>query len=271
MHMEKERNYKAVFSDIDGTLLNTSHQVTKATREKILKLDQKGIPFILVSARMPKGMTGIRDEIGVHAPMVCYSGALIVDANGKTMSSVTLKEEETQKLCMYIREEEPQISLNLYHEDTWMVESKEEPWVKQEMEITKIGVDEIPFTKENFFRPVHKILCMGEAEDIQRLEKNLVERFPEIRIYKSKDTYLEVMPMKASKSAAIQEFEKIFSIKREEILAFGDGHNDIDMLRYAGLGVAMGNASEEVKEAGDIVTKENDEEGLLYILNQVFE
>ena len=56
----------------------------------------------------------------------------------------------------------------------------------------------------------------------------------------------------------------------EEIIAFGDGHNDIDMLQYAGLGVAMGNASVEVKEAADIVTKRNDEEGLRYILDRAF-
>lgn len=266
----KKGNHKAVFSDIDGTLLNTSHQVTDATKQKIQELEKEGIPFVLVSARMPKGMTGIRDEIGVHAPMVCYSGALVVDENGKAMSGVTLKKEETQELCMYIREKEPQISLNLYYEDAWMVEDRKEAWVKGEMDITKIEAEEIPFTKESFFRPVHKLLCMGNAEDIERLEKNLVEKFPEIRIYKSKDTYLEVMPMKASKSAAIRSLEEKFSVKREEIVAFGDGHNDIDMLRYAGLGVAMGNASEEVKAAGDIVTKINDEEGLLHILNQIF-
>ena len=59
-------------------------------------------------------------------------------------------------------------------------------------------------------------------------------------------------------------------MQREEIIAFGDGHNDIDMLQYAGLGVAMGNASVEVKEAADIVTKRNDEEGLRYILDRAF-
>ena len=266
----KKGNYKAVFTDIDGTLLNTSHQVPKASKERIRQLDGQGIPFVLVSARMPKGMIGIRDEIGVRAPMVCYSGALVVDADGRAMASSVLDEKETKALCMYIKQEEPEVSLNLYYEDSWMVEDKKEYWVKQEMDITQIEADEIPFTDEGFSRKTHKILCMGEADQIDRLEKNLVQEFPEIRIYKSKDTYLEIMSMSASKSAAIRILEDIFSVQREEIIAFGDGHNDIDMLQYAGLGVAMGNASVEVKEAADIVTKRNDEEGLRYILDRAF-
>ena len=67
---------RVVFSDIDGTLLDSSHQVTRATREEIRKLERQGIPFVLVSARMPEAMTTIQAQIGIHSPMVCYSGAL---------------------------------------------------------------------------------------------------------------------------------------------------------------------------------------------------
>ena len=77
--------------------------------------------------------------------------------------------------------------------------------------------------------------------------------------------------MKASKSDAVHMLEKVFGITREEIAAFGDGHNDIDMIEYAGLGVAMGNASQEVKDAADYVTDVNDREGLRQVLDQVFE
>ena len=67
--------YKMIFSDIDGTLLNSSHQVPGPTRRKILELEREGVPFVLVSARMPEGMTTIQAMIGCRAPMVCYSGA----------------------------------------------------------------------------------------------------------------------------------------------------------------------------------------------------
>lgn len=106
---------------------------------------------------------------------------------------------------------------------------------------------EVSFEDEEVYKEVHKVLCMGDKEDIAALEQQLVKEFPQIRIYRSKDTYLEIMSMKASKSDAIHMLKDHFHVKQEEIMAFGDNFNDIDMIRYAGLGVAMGNAADEVK------------------------
>ena len=265
-----DKEYKAVFSDIDGTLLNTSHQIPEKTREKIMDMKRQGIPFVLVSARMPKGMTAIRDALGSRSPMICYSGALVVDENGRPIYSVALKEGEAQKICRAIPEITPDVSVNVYSNDRWMAEDLKEYWVDQEMKITGVRAEEVSFQDEEVMREVHKILCMGPADSITVLEKKLQERFPDIRIYKSKDTYLEIMSMKASKSDAVHMLEHVFGVTREEIIAFGDGHNDIDMIQYAGLGVAMGNASDEVKQAADYVTDINDREGLRQVLDQVF-
>lgn len=265
------KKYKAVFSDIDGTILNTSHQIPEKTKEKIVALHDQGIPFVLVSARMPKGMTAIRDELGGKNPMICYSGALVVDEDGKPIYSVALQTEEAKDLCKKIPEIAPDVSVNVYSNDNWMAEDLEEYWVDQEMKITGVQAEKVSFQDEKVMKEVHKILCMGPAESISLLEKKLQALFPGIRIYKSKDTYLEIMSMKASKSDAVHMLEKVFGVTREEIAAFGDGHNDIDMIEYAGLGVAMGNASQEVKDAADYVTDVNDREGLRQVLDQVFE
>lgn len=262
--------YKAVFSDIDGTLLNTSHKIPEQTKEKIMEMSGQGVPFVLVSARMPKGMKAIRDELGAKNPMICYSGALVVDGNLQPVYSVALKKDESKKLCKSIREIVPEVSVNIYSNDCWMAEDLEEYWVAQEMDITGVMAKEVSFEDETVFEEVHKILCMGKAEDITLLEKELQKLFPQIRIYKSKDTYLEIMSMKASKSDAVHMLEGVFGVNQKEIISFGDGHNDIDMLRYAGLGVAMGNASDEVKEASDYVTDINDREGLRQVLDMAF-
>lgn len=129
---------------------------------------------------------------------------------------------------------------------------------------------EVSFEDEEVYKEVHKVLCMGDKEDIAALEQQLVKEFPQIRIYRSKDTYLEIMSMKASKSDAIHMLKDHFHVKQEEIMAFGDNFNDIDMIRYAGLGVAMGNAADEVKQAADIVTDINDNEGERQILDKYF-
>lgn len=261
--------YRAVFSDIDGTLLNDFHEVTDGTRNKVMELQEAEIPFILVSARMPKGMIAIRDEVGYPNPMICYSGALIVDEAGRYIYDTALEKETAKNLCNYVEEKEPEIAVNIYSEDNWKVKQKGNPWVIQEMQITGVMPEEVDFLREETFEKVHKILCIGEAQAISRLEGQLKERFLGIRIYKSKDTYLEIMSEKASKSGAMKILEKKFGISREETIAFGDAYNDIDMIQYAGIGVAMGNAKEEIKSAADMITASNNEEGVLKVLQLI--
>ena len=81
------KEYKIIFSDIDGTLLNNENQVPEETIEELRRLDSQGVPFVLVSARMPKGMRPIREELGIHAPMVCYSGGLVLDPDDQEISA----------------------------------------------------------------------------------------------------------------------------------------------------------------------------------------
>ena len=169
--MLQGKEYKAVFSDIDGTLLNTSHQIPEKTREKIMDMNCHGIPFVLVSARMPKGMRAIRDELGSRNPMICYSGALVVDGDEKPIYSVALKDGEAQEICKAIPEITPDVSVNVYSNDRWMAEDLKEYWVDQEMKITGVRAEEVSFQDEEVMKEVHKILCMGPAESITILEK----------------------------------------------------------------------------------------------------
>lgn len=266
----KRNKYKVIFSDIDGTLLDTSHQIAEQTKEKIKEIDKQGIPFVLVSARMPKGMRGIRDELEIKRPMVCYSGALVVNERDEILYSVTLNKREVEELCKNIQKRTPTVSINLYSNDSWLVQDLEDVWVKQEMEITGVQAKQKSLNEQEVYHGVHKVLCMGSPSDIMELEQQLADRFPTIRIYRSKDTYLEIMSMEASKSGAVRRLEECFGVTKEETIAIGDGHNDIDMLEYAGLGIAMGNACKEVKEAADFVTGTNDSQGLRMILEQAF-
>jgi len=109
---------------------------------------------------------------------------------------------------------------------------------------------------------------MGPPEAINSLESELKNNHPDITVYKSKPTYLEIMAQNVLKSSAIAILIKARGVVKEEIVAIGDNYNDIDMLRFAGLGVAMGNAPDEVKSAADIVTLSNDEDGLKVVLEK---
>ena len=268
-YIEKKK-YKIIFSDIDGTLLNSKHQISKKTREKIQKLEKEGIPFIFVSARMPRGIKGFQKELASKNPIISYSGALILDGEGEVIYSAPLESEEARKIANRSREIYPTVSINPYSNDCWMTENKEEYWVAYESKVTGIIPKLVSLEEEAVWREVHKILCMGEASKIASLEQQLKKEFPNVQISKSKDTYLEILAKDVSKSKAADILVKYYGIEREESIAFGDSDNDIDMLEYAGLGVAMGNSYDGVKEHADYVTDTNVEEGVWEVLEFLF-
>ena len=86
---------KMVFSDIDGTLLTDDKRVTAGTEQAVKELLGRGIPFVLVSARMPEAITPITERMGIKIPMICYSGALVLTAAGEVLQSVTMEKEKT--------------------------------------------------------------------------------------------------------------------------------------------------------------------------------
>lgn len=135
------------------------------------------------------------------------------------------------------------VSLSMYGKDQWYVPSVTDPWVVQEIAIKKIHPTYFQAVTSEF--EIHKIMCMGEPESIVNLENALRQRFSNLTINKSKPTYLEIMAANVSKSAATQVLAHSMGFERSEFIAIGDSYND--MLRYAGLGVAMGNAPKEVK------------------------
>ncbi|MGG0451782.1 Cof-type HAD-IIB family hydrolase [Priestia megaterium] len=268
---------KAIFSDIDGTLLNSNHQITEETKKAILKVVNDNIPFVLVSARMPSGILHLQQTLSINSPIICYSGALILgpdNDNGEKpiIDSISLLQADVQEIYKTVNELYSPINFSLYSHNQWVVSDSQNEWVLQEKEITDASPihRQLPsFIEEN--HDIHKCLCMGEPQIIDLLEIELKAKFPGLTIYKSKDTYLEIMSGNASKSNAIKKLEKFYDITNQEVMALGDNFNDIDMLKYSGLGVAMGNAPDEVKIIADEVTLSNDEDGLKYALNKHFE
>lgn len=257
-HQEKNP-YKIIFTDIDGTLLDSESRLPEQTALFLRRLNrEEQFPVILVSARMPAGMRGIREELGVKSPMVCYGGGYIVDEKENCIFSQTLDEERVELLLQVI-EDFPGISINVYSYDKWYVYQKDS-WVFQEEKITGLTASVIIEYLEPF-HGVHKILCMGEADRIKNLEARIRKDF-DVAVCRSKPTYLEIMSKKVSKGTALAVLGEYYKVGREEMVAFGDGENDIEMLRYAGTGVAMENAAPELKEMADVIAKTNDEEGL---------
>lgn len=264
------KKYKIVFSDIDGTLLDTKHQVRENTRKKILELENIGIPFVLVSARMPDGIYPIQKSIRITAPIVAYSGGLILNEKKEILNSIGLSIEKAIEIENIIKKRWKNICLSIYSENSWIANNTKDEWIIQEESITGLKCIEGDFSKIlSSNKEVHKLLCMGESKIIAEIEASLKSLYPELSVYRSKDTYLEIMNGKALKSNAIKILCADRKIDIKNSVSFGDNYNDIDMLEATGLGVAMDNAPDDVKIHADLVTLDNDSEGVLHILKQL--
>ena len=160
--------YKCVFSDIDGTLLNSKHQISEKTKNKVQELYSNHIPFVLVSARMPKGMHYFLDELQIKAPMVSYSGGLILDENQEVIYSKGFSVEMAKRLFEYIKYYY-QIPVSFYVEDKWMVDEVDEG-IEEESRITGLKPEKLDL---NGVKKVHKLLVIADAMIIDRLEMSL--------------------------------------------------------------------------------------------------
>jgi len=262
--------YKMVFCDIDGTLIDSAHRISRGTRQKIQELYRAGIPFILVSARMPSGIFPLQRELGIKAPIVCYSGALILNECGNPVKTVGIDREKAILIDAFIISEWSHVCCSACCYDDWISDNLHNEWIVQEQSITssvpiegKIS-DLIPQKGH-----IHKLLCMGEAETISDLNNALKEKFSGLSVYRSKDTYLEIMDGAVSKSDAVRYLCGEYDIPIEATVSFGDNFNDVDMLLATGTCFAMGNAPVEVKRLAKNVTLDNDHEGVVAGLNQL--
>lgn len=262
--------YRLLCLDIDGTLLNSRHQITPGVKAAIQSAERSGCCVALVSARMPKGMRSLSQELGLKTPLLCYSGAFILDPAENVLWQKQIPADLVRTLWTHTRQQK--LHLSLYEKDHWYIE-EDDFWSGQESDITHITPQIIDYGKQisvwekNSTGP-NKLLCMAEPEKINQLLA-LLPALP-LTIYRSKPTYLEIGSPEASKTKAIEVLAAQLGIAREEIICIGDNFNDRDMLEYAGLGIAMGNAPAEVQACADVVTAGNDEDGVARAIEKYY-
>ena len=262
--------YSAVFLDIDGTLLNSRHQVMPCTKSHLQYLQGRGVPVILCSARPPKGVDLVAEQIGLPGPAACYNGGLIIDDSYTILRDVGIDIRLAMDFRQFVAERFPDLVVSAYLYSVWMVEDPHHPLIEQEADIS--GCTPLQGSLEQVAASashIHKLLCMGDAMRIRALEKETAQHFPQLMALRSKATYLEILSPEATKGSAAKVLLEHYGLNPKQAVAFGDSDVDVDMLQYCGLGVAMGNAPRQVKEAADYVTASNDEEGVYIALNSL--
>ena len=264
------RTYSIVFLDIDGTLLDSKHQVMPCTGTCLKNLHGRGVPIVLCSARPPEGVNLVAGQAGLQGPKACYNGGLIFDENSTILRDVGIDIRLAMDFKRFAAERFPEIVVSAYLYNVWMVEDPQHSLIQQEAEIS--GCMPLKGTLEQVASAashIHKLLCIGDTMRIRALQKEALIRFPQLMALRSKATYLEILPQESTKGSAVQVLLDHYGVSPQQAVAFGDSDVDIDMLQYCGFGVAMGNSPRQVKEAADYVTASNDEEGVYIALNSL--
>ena len=262
-------DYKIVFSDIDGTLLTTEHRVLPRTADAIRQLTAQGIPFALVSARMPEAIAPIVEEIGAPAAIISYNGGLVITPDGEEIYDVRISPAHTEVILAQITRDYPAASMNYYAGHIWYVRDRADPEVRMEEDIvavTSVEADFAALIAEGTLPS--KLFARGTPALIAQMERELSAAFPDLTVMRSLPHLLEINERNVSKATGIAVLLDHYGIDRSEALAFGDNYNDTAMLRYVGHSVAMGNAPDEIKALAASVTEANDADGIYHFLRK---
>ena len=267
----KQPNIKLICSDIDGTLLDKNRELSSKTKAVFDEL-KDNYPSVLISSRMPKSLRQLQTELGIQKdPIIAYNGSLILWGD-QTLFSQEMPFSLLEKMAKYI--EGTSVHLSLYHNDEWVVPANDY-WAKREAHNTKVDPTIAPLHQtlaEWKKREIsaHKVMCMGEEEEIEVLYQQLQLHQNEINAYRSKSTYIEVSHIEQDKASALAFLlkEKYPQIEMDHVVAFGDNYNDATLLEKVGVGVAVANAKKEILAKANQITQANIEDGVALFLER---
>ena len=260
--------YRFVALDLDGTVLDPEKRITAGVAAAVARVRGAGLRVVLCTGRMVRSSEGYWRELRLRSPLIAYNGGMVKDlVNGQVLLHRPLDLPTTLEVVAFGRE----LGLNFqaYENDEMFVECDGE------------GVREYSRTYDVPYRIVGdlrgalregstKLLAPCAKEETAGLLARLQARFgARIMLTESEGRHIEVCHPAVNKAAAVQFVVEQEGGRREEVVAVGDGMNDVEMLQWAGLGVAMGNASERVQQAADLIIGSNAEDGLAEFLTSL--
>lgn len=257
---------RLIASDLDGTLLNDEHKISEYNKRIISEVRKKGIKFILSTGRPTSAASKFLDDLNIETDMISFNGAMITDRSGKILYEDNLESDIGKELIDIAKK------YKVYYQgflgERWNISDSKSEWLNFYISIAQINNYNVGFENIKDFS-FSKFMFIGEnnilKEIVLELDKNLKDK---VYYTFSRPVYLEVHNPNVSKANALSFLLNKYNIKRENIMAFGDNNNDIEMLETAGISVAVENAENTVKEKAKYITKSNIENGVGYFINE---
>ncbi|WEV43652.1 Cof-type HAD-IIB family hydrolase [Lactobacillus sp. ESL0684] len=254
---------RLIFSDIDGTLLNSALKVTPKTRDALRKQIINGNVFIPVSGRMPQAIMTAADQVTKVCPLIAYNGALVLDEMGQALNSQFMTAAKALEICQYVEKNDNGIAWNVYSGYDWYYSpGNNRSLVEQEEQIVGLKATATSLEQLKNLQGVHKVLLMGTPQRLDEAQADLAPRYPDLYIVKSAPNLLEVMIKGVSKGRGVEIMAESLQVELMNCCAFGDNYNDETMLETVGHPVLMANAPADLKEKFQTTTLDNNHDGI---------
>lgn len=276
-------NIEAIVLDIDGTLLTSKKVISKKTKAALLAAQEQGIKIILASGRPTRGMWHLAEELQLdkhNGYLVSFNGARVTDCQTKeVLFNQTLSTETSQAILEHVKTFDviPMIygDTHMYVEDVYANEinypaGSTTNIIEYEARMCRFQLAEAADLAAFVDRPQNKILMAGDPEYLQTVYKDIHQPFAATTTGAfSTPFYYELTDKNINKAFALNTVLQAQDIHPQQIISFGDAQNDRSIIEYAGTGVAMGNAMQEILDVADAVTLSNDEDGIAVFLEKV--
>lgn len=253
---------KLVALDLDDTLLLPDRTISPSSAEAILRARKQGVQVVLATGRMFRAAAGYVRELHLDLPLIAYQGALIKTVeSSELLRAVELDRSVAQPIVEFL--EEAGVHINLYIEDELYVAEMNEV-ASRYFSFSQVPVHVVGRLSAFEYTTTTKLVAIGDPTFLhETLEPRALHAFGgSLAINTSRPHFLEFGHREATKSSALRFLGQKLGIAPAEMMAIGDGLNDLDMIEYVGLGIAMGNADERLKCAADYITASNIDDGV---------
>jgi Cof subfamily protein (haloacid dehalogenase superfamily) len=263
--------YEILVLDIDGTLTNSKKEVSENTLEAIQKIQKRGHKVVLASGRPTPGILQLAKQLKLAEHdgfILSYNGAKIINCKTNEVIYQKILPREIIK-DLYQSAIEYKVGIISYEDETIIAGTDIDEFIEKEAKINNIPIKKVENFSEYITFDVNKCLMTGPGEHLANVEQIMKEKYGHVlNVYRSEPFFLELMPKDIDKAYSLSKLLEYLGLSKEQMISCGDGYNDLSMIQYAGMGVAMANAQEIVKNAADYITLSNDDDGVAHVINE---
>lgn len=252
--------YRLLAIDLDGTLLTPQHDISPRTLAVLQQAVDAGLRLVIATGRVPYILGDFAQYIPFNAPQITSNGAVIIDPRTHT---VLHEEYMPANMALPVIEAAHDLDLQLCYYTDQALFAERSLYSLNNWYLASVPVTPIDDIAQLHTHPCIKLAAFGDERTVSAKRQKLAQTFAgQVYVTQTAEEWLEFLHPHVSKAKGLAFISQLLGIPPEEMIAIGDNHNDLEMLRFAGLGIAMGNADDEIKAAADYITRSNAEDGV---------